>query len=139
MYAPSPNTSGASSGHTPADSGAANLSAFGGSNTPDTGKSSTLHPRVRRRNRLITSCLECRRRCVRAFGVDRALCEIFADFQFACCAESSSATSKHHVPIVRASSAIACIWRPLQIRTASRSWQISRRRWVNSRRLWSGK
>lgn len=61
MYAPSNTTS---SGSTPADTtGGASLSAFRDSTSPDSAaKTAQAHSRIRRRNRLITSCLECRRR-----------------------------------------------------------------------------
>lgn len=59
MYAPSHASTEAG---TPADSGhTASLSAVRESTSPDTAKSAHAH-KVRRRNRLITSCLECRRR-----------------------------------------------------------------------------
>ena len=58
MYVPSDTSS---SGNTPADPGG-NLSAFRDATSPDSGKHSHGHHRIRRRNRVINSCLECRRR-----------------------------------------------------------------------------
>ncbi len=71
MYASTAYNDSSSSAVTRADSGAgtnnANLSAFRDSTSPDSSaRNAQAHQqRIRRRNRLITSCLECRRRFVR--------------------------------------------------------------------------
>ena len=59
MYAPS-NSDNAGV-RTPSDAGTT-LSVFQGSNSPDANKSGHAQARIRRRNRVIASCLECRRR-----------------------------------------------------------------------------
>jgi hypothetical protein len=76
--------SGGSTGASPEHAAAgvtSSLSAIGGANSPDPEKSTHANPRIRRRNRLITSCLECRRRCVRydrsaQFRLDRVVADL---------------------------------------------------------------